>query len=67
MNTIKSKSLMKFIRTMLDHHREILKNPLYSADFQAESRGAIKTLKDVRIVAAECIKEGEWLAKRGGK
>jgi len=67
MNTIKSKSLMKYLRIRIANHYDIANSTTASEETRAKSAAIFKELNDVRIVAAECIKEGEWLAKRGGK
>jgi hypothetical protein len=58
---------MKFIRTMIDSHVMGSEDTTKTEDFRNMMAYTAMVLRDVRVVAAVCIKEGEWLAKRGGK
>jgi hypothetical protein len=67
MNTIKSKSLMKYLREEIECHIEAAGDTRRHKETRNMMAYTAMILRNVRIVAAECIKEGEWLAKRGGK
>ena len=67
MNTIKSKTAMKYIRQLITHHDKEAKNPDLMSATRTTMGYTANILRDVRVVLAACIKEGEWLAKQGGK
>lgn len=58
---IKAKSFMKYLRESIDQHDKDASDQTISPSTRATMWYTAQMLRNVRSVAAECIKSGEWL------